>query len=78
MQRIMIEREVTMTTHRRSLALLLVLSFPAFLFAHDHHCLTGIITRVDSKDMDIKSTDGKAVTIPVIEVSKLPVGPERR
>ena len=52
-----------MRTYRRSLALLLVLSFPAFLFAHDHHRLTGIITRVDSKDMDIKSTDGKVVTI---------------
>lgn len=52
-----------MRTVRAFVGLLSILVICTFLFAHDHKRVTGIITMVDCKDMEIKLDDGSTDSI---------------
>ena len=56
---------------------MLILGFSTSLFACSHHPVSGIITMVDSKDMEIKSTDGNTVSILVRSGTKYLKGKTR-
>jgi len=44
---------------------------PAFLMAHEgHHHVMGTVTAVDANHVEVKTTDGKASSIPLVPTTK--------